>query len=331
MLHLHDWFKENERPFPWREERSPYKVWISEVMLQQTRASVVVSYFLKWMELFPDVNALAEASLDAVIKAWEGLGYYSRARNLHRGAQQIVKEFGGKIPEKKEELARISGLGPYTIGAILNFGFQKKAAAVDANVLRVISRLTATAENICSQKVRKKIEERTLDLLDEKEPWVTSEALIELGATICLPKKPLCLECPLQKNCLGEKKGIAESLPIKNEKRQVTLLHRVVTVVISQGQILVRKGEIGRVMEGLYEFPYFEGMDLDFEKRLGFKVEYVKALKEVSHTFTRYKARLFPYLLKTKTPVGGIGTWVLKEKLQELPFSSGHKKIMMQL
>jgi A/G-specific adenine glycosylase len=306
-------------------------------MLQQTRASVVVPYFLHWMERFPNVRALAKASVEEVIKAWEGLGYYSRARNLHKGAQQIVSQFEGKIPDSKEALETISGLGPYTIGAILSFGFQKLAAAVDGNVARVVSRYFAIEENICSLRVRKKIEEQALFIAKtQKQPWVTAEALIELGATICLPK-PRCEVCPLETGCAGRRLGIAESLPIKNKEKEITHLTRIVAVVESQGRIFVRKGEAGKVMADLYEFPYFERFDSSdsicgLGKLLGFDVEYVGQMREVVHTFTRYKARLFPYLLRTAAPIPKEGAeWVSQERLLDLPFSAGHRKIALQL
>lgn len=334
MQSLHNWFRTSQRPFPWREDRTPYKVWISEVMLQQTRASVVVSYFLRWMERFPDVETLAAASLEEVIKAWEGLGYYSRARNLHKGARQIVSYFDGKIPDSAKDLDAISGLGPYTIGAILSFGFQKRAAAVDSNVARVISRYSAIQENICRPKVRKLIEKKALELSHPKEPWVTAEALIELGATVCLPK-PRCKECPLNSGCLGLRQGIAESLPIKNGEKGITFLTRVVAVIEFQDQILLRKGETGKIMADLYEFPYLEEASLSsarLEKWLGLNVEYVQNLREVVHSFTRYKARLLPYLFKTEKPMPiERYEWIARERLPELPFSAGHRKIVKQI
>jgi A/G-specific adenine glycosylase len=332
MDELHTWFRENQRPFPWREERTPYKVWISEVMLQQTRASVVVPYFLRWMARFPDVRTLAGSTLEEVIKAWEGLGYYSRVRNLHKGARQIVSLFDGKIPDSREALEAISGLGSYTVGAILSFGFQKRAAAVDGNAARVISRYFAIEENICSLKARKKLEEHALSFAKAEEPWIAAEALIELGATICLPK-PRCGDCPISAGCVGRRLGIAEALPIKNKEKGITLLTRIVAVVESQGRILVRKEEAGKIMADLYEFPYFEaGPDVELGKSLGFDVECVGRLPEIIHTFTRYKARLFPYLLKAADPIPVTGAaWVLRERLLDLPFSAGHRKIARQL
>jgi A/G-specific adenine glycosylase len=332
MQDLHTWFKTNQRPFPWREERTPYKVWISEVMLQQTRASVVVPYFLRWMARFPDVAALAGATFEEAIKAWEGLGYYGRVRNLHQGARQIVSQFGGKIPDAREALESIRGLGPYTVGAILSFGFQKRAAAVDGNAARVISRYFAIEENIGSLKTRKKIEEHALAFATDEEPWVAAEALIELGATLCAPK-PRCGDCPLQEGCVARRRGIAESLPIKNKEKEIILLTRMVAVVESQGRILVRKEVAGKVMADLYEFPYFEAAShLELGKSLGFEVECVGRLPEIVQTFTRYKARLFPYLLKAASPIPMTGAeWVLKERLLDLPFSAGHRKIARQI
>lgn len=339
MEALHSWFQSNRRSFPWREERTPYKVWISEVMLQQTRASVVVPYFLRWMELFPDVKDLAAAPIEAVIKTWEGLGYYSRARNLHIGAKQICERFGGEIPDSVEALASIRGLGPYTIGAILSFGFSQRAVAVDGNVARVVSRYFALEENICRPKVRRSIEEKTSGLLDAKEPWTTGEALIELGALVCRPM-PLCEDCPLQSGCLGLKKGIAASLPIKNAESPVILLSRAVAVVESQTQFLVRKGEAGKVMADLYEFPYFDlqreatpqSIEKQVAERFGFQVKCSRILKQTAHTFTRYKARLYPFLATTPTPVAIAGwEWIPKKCLLDLPFSAGHRTIARQL
>ena len=236
---------------------------------------------------------------------------------------------------------KIKGLGPYTIGAILNFGFYQKAAAVDGNVARVISRYFAIAENICKTAARRKIEEKTVALLDEKQPWVTSEALIELGATVCLPK-PRCEQCPLQLRCLAFKRGIAHALPIKNKETSTTLLTRVVVVIEAAGSILIRKEKPGKVMADLYEFPYFAEKDPSLgrvrhmirkkEKLFGMDLKYVQFLGEVTHTFTRYKARLFPYLLKATDPIPVDGSiWMSRDCLQELPFSAGHRKILHRI
>jgi A/G-specific adenine glycosylase len=339
MKELHAWFLENRRELPWRDNPTPYRVWVSEVMLQQTRAGVVAFYFERWMALFPTVEALAAAPLEQVIKVWEGLGYYSRARNLHKGARQIVEQFGGKIPSRPEELAQIQGLGPYTIGAILSFGFRQRAAAVDGNVARVLSRLLLIEENISKQAVKRAIAERAEALLDAQEPWVTAEALIELGALICAPK-PRCADCPLQHCCAAYAQNKAEALPIKNSDKEVTELKRAVIWIETDGRVLVKKGEAGKVMADLYEFPYFEMGEALWEQkrvlrtvqeRFGLRVQMGEKMATVTHTFTRYRARLYPVRVKGDSMPEIEGhQWIERDDLAKLPFSSGHRRILVQ-
>ncbi len=329
---LHEWFKNNQRDFPWRINKNPYRVLVSEIMLQQTRAHVVIPYFEKWMVLFPTVNALAEASLDQVIKAWEGLGYYSRARRLHAAALYIVQECGGSLPETKEELAKIPGLGPYTVGAVLSFAFQKRAAAVDGNVARVLARFFLIEESVQKASVKKKLENLAENFLDEHEPWVTAEALIELGASIC-SRKPKCEICPLQTRCLAHQTGKAEYLPLQPPLSSVTALFRSVFVIQAEGAVLVKKETAGRLMADLYEFPYVEK---------GREPELLRPfLPLVKHAFTRYIAHLSPYSFSFARQSEGISflrqcgivslkgyVWVELSCLKLLPFSAGHRKIL---
>ena len=331
MNHLHSWFLENRREFPWREVRTPYRVLVSEIMLQQTRASVVIPYFERWMKLFPSVESLAKAPMEQVIKAWEGLGYYSRARNLHAAARQIVEQFGGEIPDCGEKLATIRGLGPYTVGAILSFGFQKRAVAIDGNVARVLSRYFLIDEEISKASTKRKLTESAEFVLDEKEPWVTAEALIELGASICTPR-PRCEACPLQAGCAGLKSGRSESLPIKKGQAKATELFRFVFLIEAEGALLVKKGEAGRVMADLYEFPFVERGDRSAEKELlrVFKIRgQMVPLTPQQHSFTRYLATLYPYhvRLEKKCLISGF-SWVEIDEIEKLPFSSGHRKLL---
>lgn len=310
---LREWFRENQRAFPWREEKTPYRVWISEVMLQQTVASVVVSYFEKWMVRFPTLRSLAEAGLDDVIKHWEGLGYYSRARNLHKAAQVIERDFGGIIPQDKETLAKLPGFGPYTTGALLSFAFEKKAAAIDGNVRRVMSRYYAL-DQLDTALVE--------DFLPDDRPWEVMEALIELGATVCRPK-PSCHLCPLKDNCLAYRDGRVAEFPIKPKRAQITKIKRDVSVVLHGGEILLKKGSKGEIMEGLYEFPYIP-LPLNLKKIIEFPV--------VSHTFTRFHATLYPVLYRAESKVDIPGfEWVSFEKAKTYPFSSGHRRIFNEL
>lgn len=309
------WFQANKRSFPWREDISPYRVWISEVMLQQTRASVVEGYFLRWMQAFPTIEALAEASVESVIKLWEGLGYYSRARNIHEAAKVLAAHFGGQLPEGEADLLAIKGLGPYTVGAIRSFAFHQKTLAIDGNVLRVAARYFAVAEDICKPATKKLLAELLSGVQPEHEPWVFNEALIELGATHC-NKKATCSQCPLAAGCASLLQGKQELLPIKAKAASTTHLYRRIFLYECDGAYLVGKKQEG-VMADLYEF-YSE--DLSGPPA---------AKAPVTHTFTRYKAHLFPEAVKVKARLNKPGfEWVLKQELSKLPFSSGHKKIL---
>lgn len=311
---LRRWFFENRRVLPWRNNPSPYEVWVSEVMLQQTQVSVVVPYFKRWMERFPSISALALSDLDVVIKYWEGLGYYSRARNLHAGAKYLLEHHGGEMT--KEALDHVKGIGPYTKGAILSFAFKEKAPALDGNVMRVVTRLFAIEGEVEKTATKREVHMKVEKLLDVKEPFVVMEALIELGALVCI-KNPRCDQCPLTNVCLGKGKN----LPNKRKKVPITKLEKHVAVICFEDFTLVRKKEAG-VMEGLWEFPLYEEVKmLELCKSL--------ALQPVKHSYTRYEATLFPvvYSIDKMVHVQGY-TWIKEEKLKELPFSSGHRRIL---
>ncbi len=332
IVALHRWFKEMRRSFPWRGRVTPYRVWISEVMLQQTRASVVIPYFERWMELFPNLQTLAQASLEEVIKAWEGLGYYSRARHLHEGARQVMTQFGGEIPAKREELEQIRGLGPYLVGAILSFAFHQRAAAVDGNVARVLTRQQLIEDDIARSATKRKLQMLADGVLDEKKPWVTAEALIELGATLCV-QRPLCSICPIQESCKAFKENRVEDFPVKSKDVPITILPRSVAVIEEGDAVLVKKGGKGKVMADLYEFPYFQGLEQPLPQHVlslwGLHTMFVRSLPLVQHRFTRYQARLFPIHLRASERKGIPGfEWVSLDAVRELPFSAGHRRVL---
>lgn len=339
-LSLKKWFLENKRDLPWRENSTPYAVWISEVMLQQTQASVVVPYFLRWMTRFPTIQALAIAELDEVIKEWEGLGYYSRARFLHEGARYVLAAFNGQIPHEVSELKKIKGLGDYTVGAIRSFAFHQKAAAVDGNVLRVAARYFRIGEDISKPKTVKMIRELIESILPEAEPWIVSEGLIELGATVC-GKKPRCGECPLKNTCQAYSAGVADRLPFKSSKIKTEFLYRAVAVISAEDCWLLKRGEKGKIMSDLHEFPYFETEQNGWsEKQLlkhiqnAFEIEanFKKSMEEVKHSFTRYQVTLRPCLFEVSTRKDIPGyLWVERSDLRKLAFSSGHKRILYQM
>lgn len=325
---LKEWFIENKRSFPWREEVSAYRVWVSEVMLQQTRASVVEGYFLRWMEKFPTVAALAAASIEEVIKAWEGLGYYSRARNLHKGARFVMEHYNGIIPSSYEELIQIQGLGRYTVGSILSFAFHKKIAALDGNTIRVLSRYFAIQDDVQSQKTIKTLWDLGESILPEKEPWIVVEGLIELGATLCT-QTPQCLRCPLKRGCLALERDLQSQLPFKTKKTTITPLFRSVFILYYQGKVLVQKNTKG-LMADLYEFPFLEGdhHTLPFEA----KGVFLQELEIITHHFTRFKATLKPTLWQLLEPFDLAGhEWLDIAKLGDYSFSSGHRKMINYL
>lgn len=346
---LRNWFISQQRDLPWRNNPSPYAVWISEVMLQQTQVAVVIPYFERWMNRFPSIHHLAEAPVEDVLKEWEGLGYYSRARNLHTGARYILDNYQGELPCSAEKLGKIKGLGPYTVGAILNFAFHKKAPAVDGNVLRVLARYYGITDDIGKPKTFKLIESLTQNLLPEEDPWIISEALIELGATTC-NRQPKCIQCPLQKDCQAHLKGITDTLPVKSPKVATTLLYRNVAIISDGNKLLISRGSKGKVMEDLYEFPYFETESINIKKpahdnnrqitqqkikeHLGINTDWQQTLPEIRHSFTRYRALLFPHIFKmTSTKIKEITgfEWHSLDSLNKLPFSSGHRRIVKVL
>lgn len=353
LSQLRAWFSQHQRKLPWREklniapcpesqEATAYRVWVSEVMLQQTQVATVLPYFERWMQRFPDLEQLAKAPQSDVIKAWEGLGYYSRARNLQAAAQQILKQ-GGSFPKTEEDLSQLKGLGPYTVGAILNFAFKKKAAALDGNVIRVLTRYLGIFEDICSSKTQKELRKTLFELLPEQAPWEISEALIELGALVCKKQNPKCERCPLANSCFAKNEDQVEALPFKSKKIEITPLYRQVAVIENAGFYLVVKRPQGAIMAGLYEFPYlemeeenYEELDVGgFEKTLGLQLELLKTLKPCSHHFTRYRARLLPFVIQPlnakSVTLSKPYQWVAREELKNYAFSSGHLKIVKQV
>jgi A/G-specific adenine glycosylase len=328
---LIEWFEGHKRPFPWRrlEKQSPnfpYFVWISEVMLQQTRAEVVIPYFLVWKNKYPTIQALASAPFEEVMKAWEGLGYYSRARRLWSGAKYLVETNHGRLFENYEELLEIPGFGPYTAGAVASFAFHKKEAAIDGNVARVIARLFSITEPIDKGQVKEQIRSIMLSVLPEEKPWVAMEAFIELGALICM-KKPKCHLCPFEKVCLAKAQGTQENLPVKQRKEKIEKLYRDVALIICKEKILVGKVASGKVMADLYEFPYCERGKLG--SWLQGPIKIIAQMDTVEHSFTRFRAFLYPHLIHCEEEIPLIGyDWLPIKSLKTLPFSSGHRKLL---
>lgn len=316
-LHLlKQWFLKEKRDLPWRRARDPYATWIAEVMLQQTVASVVIPYFLRWMKELPDIESLATAPKEKVLKLWEGLGYYSRARNLMKGALYVKEHFQGRLPSDRVLLQTIPGIGPYTSAAIAAFSFGHKIAAVDANVARFISRFLALED-------KSLFEQAATELLPDEAPEIVAEAMIEMGATICR-KKPDCLTCPVQSSCKAFEQKRQHELPLPTKRTAITHLEKIVAVIFYKGKFLLKNpGEKG-VMADLWEFPtdIIQNISVDYPLRVQ------------KHTFTRFCVTLKPYLIQADDaisfPQRGY-SWYSIEEMRHLAFSAGHKRILKEL
>lgn len=257
---LLSWFWENHRDLPWRKERTPYGTWISEAMLQQTRVSTVLDYYPRFLKRFPDPDALAHAQEDEVLKFWEGLGYYSRARNLMRGAQYICEHFDGKLPSSPDMLIKIPGIGPYMANAIASQAFDIPVPAVDGNCIRIFCRLHALPLVPSEKATYNEVFSRASEVLPQDDPGDFNEALMDLGSLICTPKSPRCSNCPLSKDCSAALLGMAESFPKKKEKKETPIEEHTILKIFIGNKILVRKRPDKGLLAGLFELIDLPGI-----------------------------------------------------------------------
>lgn len=297
------WYDENRRILPWREKPEPYRVWVSEIMLQQTRVEAVKPYFARFMEHLPDVESLAAAEEDELLKLWEGLGYYSRARNLKAAAQQIVEQHGGKMPSEYHDLIKLKGIGSYTAGAISSIAFGHPVPAVDGNVLRVIMRLLADDSDISEASVRKRMEEDLKPVMPKDRPGDFNQALMELGATVCLPNgAPKCAECPWKTFCRA---GIEESwqqYPKKAVKKPRTVEYRTILVIRDGHRAVIRRRPNKGLLAGMYEFPSLLGKASldevkDWLSAQGVCAVRIEKLPESKHIFTHKEWHMTGYMV----------------------------------
>ena len=254
---LLQWFYKSKRALPFRETKEPYKIWISEIMAQQTQIDTLIPYYHRFIEAFPDVTALAKASEDKVLKLWEGLGYYSRAKNLHKAAKIICEDFGGVFPDHYDALVKLPGIGPYTGGAIASIAFKEKVPAIDGNVLRVISRFNNYSGDIADAKVKKAITDWVAQALPDT-PGDFNEGLMELGALICTPTSPKCMICPEQDICEAFNQGTADQLPVKSKKQRQKKLEMEGGIVDMGGALYLVKRPDKGLLSGLWSFPIIE-------------------------------------------------------------------------
>lgn len=304
---LQSWFLEHARVLPWRENPMAYYVWVSEIMLQQTRVEAVKPYFDRFIKELPDVGALAECSEDKLLKLWEGLGYYNRVRNLKVAANQIMEQYDGKIPSEYEELLKLKGIGHYTAGAISSIAYGKPVPAVDGNVLRVISRVTADDSDIMKQSVRTHMECVLSDLMNEEEtqviPSIFNQALMELGAVVCLPNGTArCEICPWQNVCEAKKQDIIMELPVKKKAKARRIEERTVLIIKDGEQLALHKRAAKGLLAGMYELPNVEGYlskqeIIDYVKQMGYVPIRVQKTCDAKHIFSHVEWHMKGYVV----------------------------------
>ncbi|WP_179393495.1 A/G-specific adenine glycosylase [Sporosarcina sp. JAI121] len=260
---LLSWYRREKRDLPWRRTSNPYYIWVSEVMLQQTRVETVIPYYERFIENFPTMEALANADENDLLKMWEGLGYYSRARNLQAGVREVMSNYGGEVPANRTEISTLKGVGPYTAGAVLSIAYGVPEHAVDGNVMRVVSRLLLIEDDIAIPRTKKIFETVIMDLIDKEDPSSFNQGLMELGATICTPK-PRCLLCPVMDFCLAFQEGRQEELPVKTKKTKMEIIP-VASFAIrnAQEEWLLRQRPAKGLLAGLWEFPMVERVGVE--------------------------------------------------------------------
>lgn len=340
------WWDAGHADLPWRKTQDPYAIWIAEVMLQQTQVSTVIPYFQRWMARFPKVEDLAAAPLKEVLKVWEGLGYYSRARNLHAAAQMIVDDYGGRLPEDVAELRKLKGVGRYTAGAIASIAFDRPVPVLDGNVIRVLSRLLDLQEDVTKTQTRNYLWEVAADLVPALRAGDYNQALMELGQTICLPAMPRCHSCPVAGHCQARAKGTQHERPVRPPRRKIPHYDVCAGVIWREdGRILIAQRPLDGLLGGLWEFPggkvqpgesLAEALRREIDEELGIEIEAGRTLATIKHTFTHFRITLYAMHARY---VSGVPqnlevanhAWVRFDDLDRYPFGVTDQKIIKRL
>ena len=318
------WYDKNRRILPWREDPTPYRVWVSEVMLQQTRVEAVKPYFERFMKALPDISTLAEAPEEELLKLWEGLGYYNRVRNLQLAARQIMDDYGGRMPDSYEELLKLKGVGGYTAGAIASIAYKRAVPAVDGNVLRVTARLLKDSRSTGDPKLKACVEQRLMDILPIDRPGDFNQALMELGACVCIPNgEPLCGSCPLKSLCMAHMDGVETQYPKKVSKKPRKVEEKTVLVIRDKNRTAIRKRPEKGLLAGMYEFPTMAGFCsandvVAYLAEAGIKVLRIQPLEDAKHVFTHREWHMKGYMIRVDEleplfPGGPAVDWVYVE------------------
>lgn len=349
------WYQQEKRNLPWRYNQDPYRIWISEIMLQQTRVDTVIDYFYRFMEEFPTIQELADAPEDKLLKVWEGLGYYSRARNLQAAAKQIVTEFGGKFPTTVEEIRSLKGIGPYTAGAISSIAFEIPEPAIDGNVMRVVSRLFCIEADIAKASSRNEFDEAMRKIISQDQPGDFNQAMMDLGSSICTPTNPQCEICPIQKYCQAYRENRQTAFPIKSKKQKPKDVYYIAGIIENkQQEILLQQRAESGLLAKMWLFPLEEVTEVRFNELKNqydpaawdlFSITQVaedspdffteeaivwqkKVLGEVKHVFSHLRWHILVFYGRSAAPLTLKGDWVKPAEFSKYVFPKPQQKML---
>lgn len=320
---LLQWYHKNKRDLPWRKTKDPYAIWLSEIMLQQTTVATVIPYYQKFLKKFPTLSHLAKAPEQDYLKMWAGLGYYNRIRNFQKACQIVATDLKGVIPQRKEELLKLPGLGEYTAGAVASIAFEEPVPIVDGNIIRVLSRLYRYGQDITQLKSKKFFWDKAGELLDQKSPGDFNQAMMELGATVCTPKNPLCLLCPVKEECKAVSQGDPEKYPVRLKKPIYQKEQRTCYVYLHEKKTLLRQRQPGEILAGLWEFPEQPLIDpKSWQER--------KALSPIRHAIMNSRITISPLIVSVSKPTNPSQDfkWVHWNLLAKHPLTTITSKII---
>ena len=345
---LLDWFDKNARPLPWRKKYLPYEVWVSEIMLQQTQVNTALPYFERWMKELPTLEHLAKSDEKKVLKLWQGLGYYSRARNLHASAKFIMEKYNGVFPSNHQIILSLKGIGRYSAGAISSIAFNQETPIVDGNVLRVLSRVYAIDKPIDVEKNKAIFWELEEKLIPKGKARFFNQALMELGALVCSTRNPACAVCPIKNFCLAYIKDTAENYPVRQKKKKTVKIAASALILKKDGKYLIWKRPLGQIMGGLWEFPEWKLAQNKImapeesrkktiplvEKEFSIKPKYMEYLGSIKRNYTYFNEKLDTFLIELRNgsknwepKTDWSAAWVTEKEFEKYPFSSAHSKI----
>ena len=338
---LLDWFEQHQRWMPWRETPQPYFVWLSEVMLQQTQVETVIPYFQRFVEAFPTVQTLAAADQQEVLKLWEGLGYYSRARNLHKAAKVVAEQYGGELPQDADALQTLPGFGPYTSAAVSSIAFGRPTPVVDGNVLRVFCRFWGIENDIRQPQVKAELQSRLQPFIKQAPPSAFNQAIMEIGALVCRPKTPHCASCPLAPDCVARREHRTDELPVKSKRKPTPHYPVAVGVIWKSGKVLIGRRRQDQMLGGLWEFPggkqtsaepLTETLRRKITDETGLQVRIDSPYCQVNHGFTHFKITVTAFRCEWRSGVeqplaADELRWVTLDELDAYPLPKAAIKV----